>query len=124
MLELYELINSNIESICSCYADHYPEDLEKAYPYAEISFPNISPNNTFSNLNLLQIDIWDDKSTDIREIEGIADEIDKRIKKLQINNDTMQVCIYRNNPYRLKLNDPEVHIQRRQLRYIVRVYYK
>jgi hypothetical protein len=124
MLNLYTLINSLIEPICPCFVDHYPEDEAKVFPYAEIQFPNSLPNNTFSDNNLLSITIWDDKSTDITEIEGIADAIHKALNRLQYNDMTMYVSINRNTPYRLVLPDPIIHIQRRELRYISTVYYK
>lgn len=124
MLELYELLSGIIDPICPSFADHYPEDETKVYPYAEIKFPNALPNNSFSDNNLLEIDIWDDKGTDIREIEGIADAIHKALNRLQYNDAAMYVSINRNTPYRLSLSDPIIHIQRRQLRYVVTVYYK
>lgn len=132
MLDLFTLINSKIEPICTCFVDHYPEDqmddagnvMPKDYPYVEIRFPNILPNNSFSDNNLLEVDIWDDKATDIREIEGITDAVHKALNRLQYNDAVMNVSINRNTPYLLNLPDPIIHIQRRQLRYIVTVYYK
>lgn len=75
-------------------------------------------------MNILEVHIWDDKASNIVEIETITDEIDKELNKLQINNSKMQICIFRDTPYRLKLEDPDIHIQRRELRYIAKVYYK
>ena len=124
MLELYGLLAGIIDPICPSFADHYPEDDVKAYPYVEIKFPNALPNNSFSDNNLLEVDVWDDKATDIREIEGITDAIHKALNRLQYNDAVMNVSINRNTPYLLNLPDPIIHIQRRQLRYIVTVYYK
>ena len=124
MLDLYTLISGIIEPICPCFADHYPEDETKIYPYAEIKFPNVIPNNTFSDNNLLEIDIWDDKGTDITEIETITDAIHKALNRLQYNDENMNVSINRNNPYRLGLPDPIIHIERRQLRYVITYYQK
>lgn len=127
MMELSTLIYNKINPICNCFVDHYPEDEEnntKIYPYVEFKFPNIVPNNSYSDNNLLEIDIWDNKGTDVREIENIADSIHKALNRLQYNDLIMNVSINRNNPYRLVLPDPIIHIQRRQLRYIVTVYYK
>lgn len=124
MLDLYTLIYSIINPICSAFADHYPEDEEKVFPYAEIKFPNALPNNTFSDNNLLEVDIWDDKGADIREIEGITDAIHKELNRLQYNDTNMNVSINRNTPHRLVLPDPIIHVQRRQLRYVVTVYKK
>ena len=41
-----------------------------------------------------------------------------------VNTDKIQFSITRNTPYRLELPDPLINIQRRQLRYLVKVYYK
>jgi hypothetical protein len=124
MLELYTLIYNIINPICTTFADHYPEDETKIFPYAEIKFPNALINNSYSDNTLLEIDIWDDKSTDITEIEGIADTIHKALNRLQYNDAIMNVSINRNNPYRLVLPDPIIHIQRRELRYVMTVYNK
>lgn len=124
MLKLYALLSSIIDPICPSFADHYPEDEDKVYPYAEIKFPSVVPNNSFSDNNLLEIDIWDDKGTDIREIEGITDAIHAALNRLQHSDTAMYVSINRNPPHRLGIPDPIIHIQRRQLRYIVTAYYK
>jgi hypothetical protein len=124
MLNIYTLLAGIIEPICPCYVDHFNEDEEKVFPYVEIKLPNILPNNSFSDNNLLEVDIWDDKATDIREIEGITDAIHKALNRLQYNDIAINVSINRNTPYRLVLPDPIIHIQRRQLRYVVTVYYK
>ena len=124
MLELYTLLSSLIDPICPCFVDHYPEDETKIFPYVEINFINVLPNNSFSNNGLLEVDVWDDKATDIREIEGITDAIHKALNRLQYNDIAMNVSINRNTPHRLNLPDPIIHIQRRQLRYVVTVYYK
>lgn len=124
MLDLYTLIYSIINPICPCFADHYPEDDKKVFPYAEIKFPSALPNNTFSDNNLLEVDIWDDKGADIREIETITDNIHKALNRTQYNDMAMNVSINRNTPHRLALPDPIIHIQRRELRYVATVYYK
>jgi len=124
MLELYKLLAGIIDPICPSFADHYPEDQKKVYPYVEIKFPTSVPNNVFSDNNLLEIDIWDDKGTDIREIEGMANALHAALNRLQYNDLVMNVSINRNTPHRLSLPDPIIHIQRRQLRYVVTTYYK
>ena len=124
MLDLYTLIYNIINPICPAFADHYPEEETKIYPYVEIKFPNALPNNTFSDNNLLEVDIWDDKGADIREIETITDSIHEALNRLQYNDMAMNVSINRNTPFRLVLPDPIIHIQRRQLRYVMTVYNK
>jgi len=127
MLELYKLLSGIIDPICPSFADHYPEDVEEAdkdYPYVELKFPSALPNNSFSDNNLLEVDIWDDKGTDIREIEGIADVIHAALNRLHYGDEAMYVSINRNTPHRLSLPDLIIHIQRRQLRYVLTVYKK
>jgi len=124
MLELYTLLSGKIEPICTCYVGHYPTEKKKIYPYVEIKFPNSIPNNSFSDNNLLEVSIWDNKDTDITGIENMTDSIHKALNRLQYNDMKMNVSINRNNPYRLELPDPILNIQRRQLRYTVKVYYK
>lgn len=124
MLEVYTLLSGIIEPICTCFVGHYPTEKKKVYPYVEINFPNAIPNNSFSDNNLLEVNIWDDKDTDIREIEGITDNIHKALNRLQYNDLKMNVSINRNNPHRVELPDPIINIQRRKLRYLVKVYYK
>ena len=94
MLKVYKLIASIIEPICPCFVSHYPTEQEKVYPYAEIKCPNVLPNNSFSDNNLLQIDIWDNKDTDTREIEGIADAINKALYPYHLNNIDIDIAIY------------------------------
>lgn len=129
MLDIYSLIYNILNPICNTYADHYPTTLEqesghKNYPYIEFSFPYIMPNNTFSNNNLLYVDIWNNKSGSIEEIETIADKAEKALNRLQINNDKLQICIYKNNPFRFPVPDTDINIQRRELRFICKVYEK
>lgn len=124
MLKVYKFLSNIIEPICPCYVGHYPTIEEKIYPYCEIKFPNILPNNSFSDNNLLQIDIWDDKDTDIREIEGITDSITKALYPFHYNDENMDLNIYKNSPYRLDLPDPIPNIQRRELRFNLKIYYK
>ena len=127
MLELYSLLSEIIEPICTSFVLHYPTEQNgetKVYPYCEIKFPNILPNNTFSDNSLLEIDIFNNKDTDIRDIEAISDLIHKKLNFFNVNTPTFQVSINRNTPYKIELPDPEINIQRRQLRYICKVYYK
>jgi len=124
MLELYTLIYNIVNPICPAFDDHYPENDKKVFPYTEIKFFNALPNNSFSDSVILEIDVWDGKGTDIKEIETITDAIHKALNRLQYNDAKMNVSINRNSPYRLVLPDPIIHIQRRQLRYVVTIYNK
>jgi len=85
-------------------------------------FPSITANNEYSDLNQLQIDIWNNKSGQVEEIETITDNLVKALDKKIINNDDMLIQIFKDNPYRLKLPDSDINIQRRELRFLVKLY--
>ena len=124
MQELYDKIGELIGPIVTAYPEAYPTTLKKVYPYAEYKFPYETPNNTYSDNHLLYVDIWDNKSGSAIEIEDITDKIETALNRLQINTDTMQLCIYKNNPCRFPIPDPDINIQRRELRFLCRVYKK
>jgi hypothetical protein len=130
MLDVYTLLSSIIEPICPCWVGHYPTlqldnnglTIPKIYPYCEIKFPNILPNNTYSDNNLLTIDVWDNKDTDVTEIEGICDSIHGALNYMHQINETIAVSIIRDRPWKIEIPDPDINIQRRQLKYVVNVY--
>lgn len=127
MLDIYTIINSQIENIVNSFVGDYPtldNEQNKVYPYATINFSSVLVNNSFSDKNLLEIDIWDNLGTDIRNVEIITDAIHNVLNKFHYNDSNLDILITRNNPFRLKLPDANINIIRRQLRYIVRVYYK
>ena len=124
MMPLYDLILSLINPICPSFADHYPTTQTKVYPYVEISFPYVNPNNTYSDNVLLFVDIWDNQSGSVEEIETIAENIDKALNRLKYNDDKIQLSIYKNNPFRYPITDVNVDLQRRQLRFVLKTYYK
>lgn len=126
MLNLYDVIYKLVNPIVDAYAEHYPSTKEKVYPYAEITFPTAAPNNEYSDLNLLQIDIWDNKSGQVEEIETITDNLVKTILQGKSNQiiktNDMLIQIYKNNPFRSRLEDSDINIQRRELRFLVKLY--
>lgn len=126
MLNLYDYIIEEINPICECYSDEYPQDKEvaegkKVYPYATILMYTGIPNNEYSDDNLIYIDIWSNQHG-ITEVETLTDAIYNKLNKLKIMKDDMFIQIFRNNPCRLNLNDPEPNLKRRQLRFIVKTY--
>lgn len=129
MLNLYDVIYAQISSITDVYADQYPVDKlaqeeNIVYPYATFSFPNVLINNEWSDNNIMYIDIWDNKSGQVEEIETITDSIYKALNRVKIMTEDMFIQIYRDNPFRLRLTDPDINIQHRQLHFIVKVYPK
>lgn len=89
-----------------------------------LTFPNIKGNNEYSDLNQLVIDIWNNKSGQVAEIETITDNLVKALNKKIINTSDMLIQIFKDNPYRLKLPDSDINIQRRELRFLVKLYEK
>lgn len=87
-------------------------------------FPNAVQNNEYSDLNQLQIDIWNNKSGQVEEIETITDNLVKALNKKIIKTEDMLIQIYKDNPFRLKLPDPDINIQRRELKFLVKLYEK
>ena len=87
-----------------------------------LTFPNIIENNRYSDLNQLRIDVWDNKSGQVTEIETITDNLVKALNKKIINTGDMLIQIFKDTPFRLRLPDPDINIQRRELRFLVKLY--
>ncbi len=126
MLNLYDVIYNIINPIVDSYAEHYPSDKKKVYPFAEINFPSVSENNEYSDLNQLYIDIWDNKSGQVKEIETITDNLINAILQGKNTNTVkttdMLIQFSKDKPFRVKLEDSDINIQRRELRFILKVY--
>jgi len=121
MLDIYTLIYYQLSTLnIPTYPDTYPKALanSKVYPYIVFSFPAVFENN-YADLNQMQIDVWSNTNNNV-EVETITKNADDLLKDYkQLTNDYF-VRIYREKPYRLKLDEMEV--QRRQLRYIVKIF--
>lgn len=93
-----------------------------------LTFPNVNTNNEYSDLRQLVIDVWDNKSGQVKEIETITDNLvvamlqGRNTRNIITNN--MIIQIYKDNPFRLKLPDPDINIQRRELKFLAKVYEK
>jgi len=125
MLEAYKLVKEQLSTLgIPTFAELYPLALadKKVYPYIVFNFPNTLSAN-FADVNLLEIDIWDNK-TSIIEIETLAKQVDDIFKNLMVTNESMFCNCFRNTPYRLKLDDETNGIQRRQMRYFCKCWIK
>ena len=121
MLDIYALIYSQLSTLnIPTYPDTYPKALanSKVYPYIAFNFPTVFENN-YADLNQMQIDVWSNTSNNV-EIETITKNVDDLLKDYKQLTDNYYVKIYREKPYRLKLD--EIEVQRRQLRYIVKIF--
>ena len=127
MLNMYDYLIEQIDPIVTCYSDEYPQDKEsaengaKVYPYATVLMYSAIPNNEYSNNNLVYIDVWSNKRG-IEEVETLTDAIYNKLNKSTIMKDDMFIQISRYNPCRLNLNDPDINLKRRQLRFLVKTY--
>lgn len=118
-----------LSPIVICYANEYPpeklkEEGKKLYPHAIFSFQNAAPNNEYSDRFLLQIDLWNNKGGDASEIETLTDAVFHALNKKKVMTDSLFFEIYRDTIFRLALPDPDVNIQRRQLKFIAKIYEK
>lgn len=96
--------------------------MERSTHMQNLIFPNVTQNNEYSDLNQLVIDIWDNKSGEVEEIETITDNLVKALDKKIIKTDSMLIQIFKDKPFRLKLPDSDINIQRRELRFLVKLY--
>lgn len=126
MLSAYELIKTQLEGtgIADVFADLYPlaRVATKTYPYIVFNMPNTGYED-YCDINALEIDIFDNK-LDLVEIENLADLVDSIFRKMAIQNSDMFANSFRDKPHRLKLDDDANGIQRRQMRYVFKCWYK
>lgn len=122
MQDLYKYVIDKIKAATGLkpYTDYVPSD--KVFPYIQLQFPNSTPNG-YGELILMQLDVWD-KSHSKSAVEDIADSVDKIFNRLNETTADFSLQIYRNTPYRLNIQDPDMEIRRRQLRYIIKIYRK
>lgn len=100
----------------SVYFQKAPASAE--FPYLVFDLPT-SFNNAPSEDFLLEIDAWDNNQ-DTTILENIIDSIDEELNNKIISFDKYKAIFRREN--RLTLPDEDPTLNRRQLRYTVRVY--
>lgn len=69
----------------------------------------------------LIIDIWD-RNTSSMNIEDLTDKIDKLFDEANLPNEFVLPTFYRSQ--RLKIEDPDTKLKRRQLRFDIQTYFK
>lgn len=119
MEKLLTFVYSHLSSLgYSIYDKKPPEGTE--YPFIEYGI-----NETFRNVNpklyTLTIDVWD-RGNSTYQVETIASQIDLVLEDLSYSNTDTQVKVKRQS--RLKLEDTDATLKRRQLNYQLRVFYK
>jgi hypothetical protein len=119
MMDLLTFIYNQIQSTYEkTYFEKAPQDT--LYPYVVFHLPNISEVEVREDI-VLEVDIWTNTG-DIAELETITDNVDKKLNRLPNLDDNFQCKIYRDTPYRLTLPDQDETIDRRRLRYNIKLY--
>lgn len=91
-----------------------------AYPFIQFDV-GIVLRNVNPLLATLTIDIWDRNFSD-ENIEELANDVDDGLENLSYGDESIQVKVKRQS--RQKVEDIDIGIQRRQLTYQLRVFYK
>lgn len=118
MNKLLELILQTLKTKHSrVYHENAPDNA--VYPY--IVFNIDDGFKSHRDDLMLIIDIWDRNSSSIA-IEDLTDSIDKLLDEANIFNEFVLTTFYRQN--RMKVEDPDVKLKRRQLRFNAQTYFK
>ena len=99
------------------YHENAPEDAK--YPY--IVFNIFDGIKTHRDDLILTIDIWDRNDSSM-EIEDLTDKIDDFLHEKNLPNEFVLPTFYREQ--RLKVEDPDKKLKRRQLRFSIQTYFK
>ena len=119
MMDLLTFIYNQIQSVYNkTYFEKAPQGTE--YPYVVYHMPNTSEVEVRED-TVLEVDIWTNTG-DIVELETITDNIDKKLNRLSNLDANFQCKIYRDNPYKLNIPDEDPIIDRRRLRYNIKLY--
>jgi len=82
-------------------------------------------NQSFRNkdplLYTLTVDVWD-RSNSTQKVELLTNEIDENLEGKNYTDEHIQVRVLRQS--RLRIDDPDLELKRRQLNYQLRVFYK
>ena len=100
------------------YHEHAPSDA--VFPYLVYEVTEGFKNGCRDDLTLI-IDIWDRNQSSM-EIEELTDTIDRLFDNANLPTDYVLPTFYRES--RLKIEDPDKTLKRRQLRFSVQTYFK
>ena len=119
MMDLLTFIYDQIQSVyAKTYFEKAPQSTE--YPYVVYHMPNTSEVEVRED-TVLEVDVWTNTG-DMVELETITDNIDKKLNRLSNLDANFQCKIYRDNPYKLNIPDEDPIINRRRLRYNIKLY--
>ncbi|MBU5289991.1 DUF3168 domain-containing protein [Paraclostridium bifermentans] len=117
MNKLLQLIKEALKSQHDrVYHEDAPSDVE--YPY--IVFNIFDGLKTHRDDLILTIDIWDRNDSSMR-VEDLTDKIDFLLHEKNLPNEFVLPTFYREQ--RLKVEDPDKKLKRRQLRFSVQTYF-
>jgi len=124
IVELMSCIQSRIAAVHSrTYKGRAPEKDANGkpvkFPYAVWRLPNSTQQELPEEL-ILEVDTWDNKA-DTTALENLTSEIDGHLHGWNHVTDFYGMRVFRMN--RLEVLDPDPAINRRKLRYLVRVYF-
>lgn len=118
MNKLLELILQTLKSKHQrVYHEVAPSDA--VYPYIVFNISDGFKSHR-DDLTLI-IDIWD-RGTSSIAIEDLTDSIDKLLDEANIHNEFVLTTFYRQT--RMKVEDPDLKLKRRQLRFQIQTYFK
>lgn len=119
MMDLLTFIYDQIAAIYpKTYFGKVPQDT--LYPYVVFHTPSVGEVEVRED-TVLEVDIWTNNG-DIVELETITDNVDLKINRLLHLDANFQCKIYRDTPYRLTITDEDPIIDRRRLRYNIKLY--
>ena len=107
LYKLFEEVNSNI------YHERAPQGSSLPYAVYNVgsAFYNEGTGTTFN----LEINVWDNKGTNITELEQLTNDIAEFFNDRTCNNGTF--AIWFNQPEILPIPDPDENIRRRQINF-------
>ncbi len=90
------------------------------YPYIVFEITQGLKNSMRDDL-ILMVDIWD-RNKDTMPIEDLTDTIDKLFHEANLPSENVLPTFYRET--RLKVDDPDKTLKRRQLRFAIHTYFR
>lgn len=118
MNKLLELILQTLKSKHDRVYHEVAPDITE-YPYIVFNVSDGFKSHR-DDLTLI-IDIWDRNSSSF-EIEDLTDTIDSLLDEANIYNEFVLTTFYRQT--RMKVEDPDIKLKRRQLRFNIQTYFK
>jgi len=129
MIDLLKSVYTELTAVTSeVYDEEVPDSEEATYPLLVVNFSSAGTDNMESTREdfILTIDGYDNKNYDATRLEALMSSVHTALNRLLKNdasNNDVNYKIYKDEPYRLRIPDPDPNIKRRQLRYLVQTYF-